>query len=187
MEDTIVTSSTEEYQVVGTSTDGGVLAGLGIDGSMFIFQLVNLTLVMLTVWFLILKPLTKKMEERRVLIDESLDQAKIIETNLATSKVRFEESIAEAQKKSNEIIAQAHHEARMLGEQMRGKTEEEVAELVAQAKKYIEKEKEEMQKKLRKETVEIVVDAMEKIFEEKMDDQKNKKFVEDILKNSTKL
>ncbi len=164
------------------STDGGILASLGINSSLFLFQLLNFALVAGIVWFLILKPLTKKMEERKNLIDESLDRAKEIETNFKMSEVKFQESLDRAKEESNGIIAQAKKEAEIMGEKMKEKTKDEIEALVLQAKKKIDSDKVSMQAELRKETVEIVVTAMEKILGEKMDDKKDKKFVEDILK-----
>ena len=52
------------------------LASLGINPTLFVFQLINFAIVATIIWYLILKPLTKKMTERAKLIDESLDNAK---------------------------------------------------------------------------------------------------------------
>ncbi len=175
----------EELQT-GVSTEIaeniGVLGSLGINGSLFVFQLINFALVATIVWFLILKPLTKKMEERKNIIDESLDRAKEIETNLKMSEVKFQEKLEEAKKEANIIVAGAQEDATRLQEKMKQQTKDEVEALIIQAKKNIEVEKGEMQTSLRRETVEIVVAAMEKILGEKMNDKNDKKFVEDILK-----
>ena len=176
----------EELQTQAHTTevqeDSGILGSLGINSSLFLFQLLNFALVAGIVWFLILKPLTKKMEERKNLIDESLDRAKEIETNFKMSEIKFQEKLADAKKEANAIIAGAQEEAVRLQERMKQKTKDDIEALVLQAKKNIEIEKTEMQASLRKETVEIVVSAMEKILGEKIDDKKDKKFVEDILK-----
>ncbi len=162
--------------------DSGILGSLGIHGVDIMAQLFNFTLVAVIVWFLILKPLTKKMEERKNLIDESLDRAKEIETNYKMSEIKFKEKLDEAKKEANNIIAGAQEEAIRVQENMKQKTKDEVEALVIAAKKNIEIEKAEMQASLRKETVGIVVAAMEKILGEKMDEKKDKQFVEDILK-----
>ncbi|MCX6778657.1 MAG: ATP synthase F0 subunit B, partial [Candidatus Magasanikbacteria bacterium] len=60
-----------------TEQSGGVLGSLGINGQLFVFQLINFILVAAILWFLILKPLTKKMAERKKIIDESLDNVKV--------------------------------------------------------------------------------------------------------------
>ncbi len=166
-----------------TSEDAGVLASLGINGPLFLFQLLNFAIVAGIVWFLILKPLTKKMEERKNLIDESLDRAKEIETNYQMSEVKFQESLDHAKQEANAIIASAQEEATRTQEKMKEKTKEEVAGLVLAAKKNIETEKEAMRADVRKETVTIVVAALEKILGEKMDAKKDAKFIEDILKD----
>lgn len=174
--------TTAEVGHAETTTETGVLGSLGINGSLFLFQLLNFAIVGGIVWFLILRPLTKKMEERKNMIDESLDRAKEIETNYKMSEVQFNEKLDQAKKESNVIIAAAQEEATRVQEAMKQKTKDEVETLVAQAKKNIDVEKKEMQASLRKETVEIVVAAMEKVLNQKMDDTKDKKFVEDILK-----
>lgn len=175
---------TQETQTHTTETAEaeGLLGSLGIHGGQLVAQFLNFAIVFGIVWFLILKPLTKKMEERRVLIDDSLDRAKEIETNFKMSEIKFQEKLVEAKKEANNIIAGAQEEATRLQEKMKEKTKDEVTALVLQAKKNIEIEKTEMRATVRKETVEIVVSAMEKILGEKMDDKKDKKFVEDILK-----
>ena len=69
-----------------TVADEGLAASLGLNGQLFAWQLLNFAVVAAIVWFLILKPLTSKLEERKKLIDDSLDKAKEIETNFETSE-----------------------------------------------------------------------------------------------------
>ena len=64
-------------------SDKGTLSSLGINGTLFIFQLINFAIVALILWYLILKPITKKMSERQKMIDDGIDNAKKIEDNIA--------------------------------------------------------------------------------------------------------
>ncbi len=171
--------------VESSVSDVGLFASLGIDGSLLVIQFVNFALVFLTVWFLILKPLVKKMEERKFLIDESLDRAKIIETNLSMSQVKFDEKIAEAQIQSNKLIADAQIEASRFGERIKDDARKEVEGLVAEAKKNIAHEKKIMEKELREETIHIVLMVAEKLLGEKLDARTNTKFVEEMLTTIT--
>ena len=50
---------------IGHAENKTVLSSLGINGMQLVIQFVNLTIVLLVVWYLILKPLTKKMDERK--------------------------------------------------------------------------------------------------------------------------
>ena len=66
--------------------DTSVAASLGLNTQLFVFQLINFEIVGAIVWFMILKPLISRMDERKKLVDESIDNAKEIETNCGTSE-----------------------------------------------------------------------------------------------------
>jgi len=174
---------TQNYTSVGheTNTDEGVLASLGINLQLFVFQLINFAIVALVVWFLILKPLTKKMEERKKIIDESLDNAKRVESNLQMSEQKFQEKIDEAKAQANKVIELAGEEAEKLKIDMREKAKSEIEILITQAKRNIQIEKEEMVEEIKQETIALVVDAVEKIILEKLDPKKDKKLIEDSI------
>ncbi|MBI2437071.1 MAG: F0F1 ATP synthase subunit B [Candidatus Magasanikbacteria bacterium] len=163
--------------------DTSLAASLGLNTQLFLFQLLNFVLVAIIIWFLILKPLTKKLEERKKIIDESIDNAKKVETNLAMSQQKFDETIARAKHEANQIAQKAHDEAEQIGLEIKDRTKNEVAHLIDSAKKAIALEKEEMRLELRKETVDLVVLLTEKILGEKLDAKKNDHFIKEMLKN----
>jgi F-type H+-transporting ATPase subunit b len=157
------------------------LASLGINGQLFVFQLINFAIVAVIVWFLILKPLTKKMEERRQLIDDSLEKAKEVETNLAMSEKKYQEKIDQAKVEANKIIGKAAEEAVATTEQLKKKAKEEIELLVKQTKRNLEIDKQDMRDEIKKETVLLVTLAVEKILQEKMTGKTEEKFIRDIL------
>lgn len=165
------------------ASDEGLLASLGLNGQQFISQLFNFALVIAIVWFLILRPLTKKLDERRKIIDESLDKAKEVETNLLMSEQKFNEKIQEAKNESNILIQKAHDEAEKMGNDMKEKTKKELADLIEKAKKSVAAEKEEMKVEIKKETAELVVLVVEKLLNQKLDGKSDEKFIQDILKS----
>lgn len=177
--------STHETEATteGLAQDPGLLASLGLNTQMFAFQLLNFAVVLCIVWFLILKPLTKKLDERRKIIDESLDHAKEVETNLMMSQQKFDETIAQAKNESSALVQKAHEEAEKMGEAMKEKTKKELAEVIEKAKKTIASEKEQMKTELREETVALVIAVAEKILGEKIDTKKDEQFIRDILKS----
>lgn len=174
-------NTTNVHESTVATQNVGVLASLGINGQMFVFQLINFAIVILVLWFLILKPLSKKLEERKKLIDESLDKAKEAETNLAMSGQKYKEKMDEAKKEANKIIENADAEAGKLGEDMKFKAKEEIKALVGQAKKNLQVEKEKMSAELKKETGELVVLAVEKILSEKLDEKKDRVMIDDVI------
>jgi len=178
--------STAETQAQATAGDEGLAASLGLNGQLFAFQLLNFVVVAAIVWFLILKPLTSKLEERKKLIDESLDKAKEVETNLEMSEQKYQEKLDEAKREANKVIEQAHSEGEKLGTEMKEKAKAEVEKIVQQTKKNIAAEKESMLESVRSEAADLVVAALEKVLGEKIDGEKDKRLVEDSLKKINK-
>ncbi len=166
--------------------DEGVAASLGLNGQLFVFQLINFAIVAAILWFLILKPLTKKMEERKKIIDVSLDKAQEIERNLQESQKKFNEKLDEAKLEGNKIIEKAASEATEMSAEMKTKARKEIETLVEQAKVKIQNEKEQVMEGLKKETVGLVVLALEKILSEKIDSPKDKQVIEEMLKTLKK-
>lgn len=166
-----------------SSQKEGLLASLGLNPQLFIFQLINFVIVIVVVWFLILKPLTKKLDERRQIIDESLDKAKEVESNLMMSEQKFQETLTQAKIEANAIIQKAHDEVEKMSKNMKDKTKKELADVIEKVKKSIAADKEEMKAEIKKETVDLVILTAEKILGEKLDDKKDEEFIRDILKS----
>jgi F-type H+-transporting ATPase subunit b len=179
-QDNTQTSAVEAH---GTAaTDEGLLASLGINAQLFVFQLINFAVVAVIIWFLILKPLTRKMEERKKMIDESIDNAKAVETNLKMSEKKYQERIDQAKVEANKLIEEAHGEALVLGEEMKKRSQKDIELLVDQAKRNIVIEREEAMEGVRKEIGGLVAAAVEKVVGEKINEKTDKKIIEDALK-----
>ncbi len=166
-----------------TNAEEGVLASLGINGTLFVFQLVNFALVALILWFLILKPLTKKMAERQKMIDDSIDNAKKIETNLGMSEKKYQEKIDQAKVDANKIIEKAQVEAVAVAEVTKEKTKKDIEVLVEQARKNIKSERDESVNEIKAQTASLIVAATEKILGAKVDVAADNKIIEEAIKN----
>ena len=160
-----------------TETEGqGVAASLGLNTQLFVIIL----------WFLILKPLIKKMEERKKIIDDSLDKAKEVETKLQMSEQVYQEKIDEAKVNANKVLEETYKKSEEMAVEMKENAKEEIEQLVKQAKSKIEAEKNAMIEGVKNNSVELIMLAVEKILREKMDSSKDKKIIEEALKNLKK-
>lgn len=175
--------ATEEITEQTADASEGVLASLGINGTLFAFQLVNFIVVALILWFLVLKPLVKKMTERQDKITASLIKAEEVDANLRKSEAKYQEKIDQAKAEAAKIMTKAYDEAKELGESIKEKSKQEIELLVTQAKKNIQIEKEEMISGVKEVAGELVVAAVEKILEQKIDDKKDKEMILRSLKN----
>ncbi len=174
------TAAEETTESTGTASTGP-LADLGINSTLFVAQLINFTIVAIILWFLILKPLTKKMAERQKMIDDSIDNAKKIQENLNKSEKEYQTKIDQAKVDANKIMEKTTLAAAVATEEAKVLARKEIEQLVLQARKSIKNEKENMQTELKNETANFIVLALEKVIGEKFDSSKDKKFIEDIL------
>lgn len=178
--DTVYASETEEVEA--GSADAGVLASLGINGSLFAFQLINFAIVAVVLWFLILKPLMQKITERQKAIDESLENAKRVQDNLVRSERDYQARIDGAKVEANKIIEKAGVEAQKFSEELKNKAKKEIENLLVQAKTNIRLEKEEVLGEIKTVAAELVTKALEKILSEKINSEQDKKLIERTLK-----
>ncbi len=174
-------TAAEGAEAVGEAANQGVLAGLGINLPMFIAQLVNFAIVAMILWFLILKPLTKKLAERQKMIDDSIANSKRIEETVTRGERDYQDRIDRAKVEANKILEKANAEAGKMGDEMKVKAKKEIEGLVETAKRNIKNEKQEMVAELKKETAGFVAIAVEKILGEKMDKEKDKKMISEML------
>lgn len=170
-------------ETVPADADTGVLASLGINGTLFVFQLVNFAIVMAVLWFLILKPLTKKMAERQKMINDSVDNVKKIESNLGMSERKYQEKIDQAKVDANKLIEKAQQEAVQVAETMKEKTKKDIEQLVEAARKNIKTERDESINELKQSAAELIIAAAEKILSAKIDVDKDDKAIEEAVKN----
>ncbi len=165
------------------AAETGVLASLGINSTLFIFQLINFALVALILWFLILKPLTKKMSERQKMIDDSIENARKIETNLGMSEKKYQEKIDQAKVDANKVLEKAQVEAVRNAELLKEKTRKEIEQLVEQARKNIKSERDQSVQEIKEQTANLIVAAAEKILGAKIDVEKDSKIIEEAVKS----
>lgn len=166
-----------------TAGETGMMASLGLDGRLFVFQLINFAIVTVILWFLVLKPLIKKLIERQKLIDEGLDNAKKAQERMERGEIDYRAKMSEAKKEAQIILEKTKKDAETLSENLKVRAKQEIESLAEQAKKNILKEKEEMMIGLKGETANLIVVALEKILGEKMTSEKDKKMIEEAIKN----
>lgn len=180
----IANASTETTELAVTSEKApeGLLNSLGIHGTDIAFQFVNFIIVSLVIWFLILKPITKKMTERQKLIDDSLKNADEIEKRLNKSQIEYQEKIDQAKIEARKIIEKATEEAVESKERLKKEATAEIEELVQKARSAIELERRRQMNQLRKETVFVVFSALENVLSKKITKELDQSFIEEVLK-----
>ena len=161
---------------------GNVFAQLGLNTNSFFAQSINFLLAFAILWWLILKPLSKKLEERRKIIDQSLDNAKKVETELRMAEERARTVLDKANVEASLTIQRAITEADHAAEKNKLKAKQDIEKLIAQAKHSIDEDKQTMRQEIRQESATLIIAALERILPEKYDKKTDDAFIRDILK-----
>ena len=178
-----IASASEVARTAEAAAEESVLASLGINGTLFVFQLINFAIVAVILWFLILKPLTKKMSERQKMIDDSIDNAKKIETNLGMSERKYQEKIDQAKVDANKLMEKSQQEALQAGEAAKTKAKEEIEQLVEQVRKNIKIERDQSIAEIKEQAANLIISATEKMISGKLDSTKDKKIIEEAMED----
>jgi F-type H+-transporting ATPase subunit b len=174
-------TETTELAVTGEKAPEGLLNSLGIHGTDIAFQFLNFVIVSLIIWFLILKPVTKKMSERQKLIEDSLKNADEIEKRLSKSQVEYQERIDQAKIEARKILDKSTEEALENKEKLKQQATKEIEDLIEQAKQKIQLEKERVLKGIKEESATLLSLALEKIIGKKIDVNQDKEIIEEMI------
>lgn len=160
----------------------GPAALFGLNAKLFIAQLLNFAVVLLVLWKWAYKPLVKLLEDRSQKIEKGLADARAAAERLADAGKEREKVIAHARAQAQKILEETKTQgATMLAHaKLDAKTEAE--KIFNAAERAIAAEREKMSAELKNETVALVVTLTERLIREKLSDEKDKKLVEEMMK-----
>lgn len=158
-----------EGETTATSESQGFLGTLGINGGLFIAQLVNFAIVAFVLWRFVFRPLMKTMAQRAVMIKKGLDDAGAAATAHTAAEAEGKQIVAEARTKAATLMTEVEREAEAARQKTREKTKRDVEALILEGKVAIAAEREKMVKEARQELAGIVVAATEKILKKRID------------------
>lgn len=160
----------------------GASAVLGLNGKLFIAQLINFGLLVLILWRLLYKPLVKFMEERSKRIAEGLDNAKRYDEKLKELEAVKLNVLADADRQAQKILVLADEEVKRINAAAKVEADRVAAESIARTNREIEQSKKEMIGDIRRQAAELVVLAAEKVIHERLDESADRQLIERALK-----
>jgi len=137
---------------------------LGIQPSLLVAQLVNFTIIVVTLNVLLYKPIISMLDKRKKEIEEGL---------ALTEKMKTEEEKMEEKKKglldkgrvdATAVVEEAKNQAKEEVERIIAEAHVQAEEIVAKAKQQTEKEREAMEKDVQKQSIEIAIAMAKKLL-----------------------
>lgn len=146
-------------------------------------QILALIIMIIIVMVLLYKPVKKTLDARSNAIESEISNAK--QNNIESQKnlTESEQSIVDARKKANEIIAQASEIAEMKKAEIIASGEQTVTKMKNDAMEEIEIAKQEAQDEIHNEIVNVALDASKEILQREINEKDNSRLVDDFLKD----
>lgn len=166
---------------VATETAGGILGTLGIDWRIFIAQLVNFGIVLLVLWRFLWRPLLRALDERKKMIERSIEDAHKIEASLAELEQTKKTIIAEARTKGEQALAETLVSAERVREESVAQTKLDIDRLLKQGRQELERERRNMVAEAKEELADLVVQVAEKAVQETMTEKRQRDIVSRII------
>ena len=155
-----------------------LLGNLGINGKLFIAQLINFAILFFVLKKFAFKPLLKVLDERKNKIEKGLKDAEKAGEKLEKISAKEKKVLDKANKKATKILLEAEEKAENNRAEAVKKTEAEIEELMKKAERKIQEKKEQMLQDLKKDVAGLVVQATEKVLDEKIDENKDRELIE---------
>ena len=155
-----------------------LLGNLGINGKLFIAQLINFAILFFVLKKFAFNPLLKVLDERKNKIEKGLKDAEKAGEKLEKISAKEKKVLDKANKKATKILLEAEEKAENNRAEAVKKTEAEIEELMKKAERKIQEKKEQMLQDLKKDVAGLVVQATEKVLNEKIDGNKDRELIE---------
>lgn len=159
----------------------GLLSALGIDGQLFIIQLIAFLILVGLLAKFVYPVLIRAIDKRREAIEAGLAEAKKSQEALEVANSKADDLLAQARKDADDVIKRSQAEATSVVAAAEAKAKERAERVVADAHKQLEADIAKARRDLKKDTAALVADATERIIHEKVDASKDAKLIERSL------
>jgi F-type H+-transporting ATPase subunit b len=164
---------------------GGEAAGFQINFFWIITQALSFLIFLAILYVVAFRRIGGVLEERRQRIEQGLVDAEQARRDRERAEQERLATLAEARREANEIVARAQRVAQETRDADIAATRDELERMRVRATTEIESEKQKALSDLRSEVAELALAAAGKVVGESMTDQRQRRLVEDFLRESS--
>lgn len=152
----------------------------------FIWPIINIILLFILLKIFLFKPLRKMMDERTASIQNDIDSAEKAKLEARELAEANRETLAQARKEAQDIIAQAKQEAASVKSELLKSSQEEAKQLIDSANKNIAVERQKALQEAQSQIADLAIAAASKIVGENLGDENNRRLVDNFLEEENK-
>ena len=157
-----------------------ILAKLGINGKIFLAQIVNFFLLLYVLKRFLYQPLLNVMKEREKKIKQGIVSAARAEKRLEEIEENAKKKLDDATAEADKILEKSHIEAEEHRKDLLRETQEEILRMKEETEELLRKEKDKIIMEVRQEAGDMIVQTVKKIVGEKITAEDKKKFFGEV-------
>jgi F-type H+-transporting ATPase subunit b len=179
-----------EIRNPGPGTQAGVrdaqseevdLEKLGISLGLLVSQLVNFTLLAVLLYLLLYKPVLRMLNQRKERISRSMADADAAREAAAQAQQEYDRRVTDAQRKAQEIIAQAAQTGEQAGAEIKAAAQREADTIRQQAREDAAQEKAQLLADVQKQIANLSMLAAERVLGQALDPDLQRKLIDQFL------
>lgn len=142
-----------------------ILEALSFDLWTFIFQTINVLIVLVGLYLILWKPLSKTLNSRSEKIEEDLREASFAKEKAEELLASYQKQLTEAQQDAREILQRTTEMAEAARMDIIAQAKAEAARIMEQARQELEKEKKAALVAIRSQAADLVIVATGKVLD----------------------
>jgi len=159
------------------------LESLGINLSLLVSQLVNFTLLAVLLYLLLYKPVLNMLAQRRQRIAASMADVDAARAAAAKAQLEYDRKVTEAQRKAQEIIAQAAQTSEKVGADIKAEAQREADTIRQRAREEAVQEKAHILAEVQSQIASLSMAATERVLGQAVDEATQRKLIGNFIAN----
>lgn len=156
---------------------------LGINLGLLVSQFVNFSLLVALLYLLLYKPVLNMLAQRRQRIATSMADVDAARAAAATAQLEYDRKVTEAQRKAQEIIAQAAQTSEKVGADIKAEAQREADTIRQRAREEAVQEKAHILAEVQSQIASLSMAATERVLGQAVDEATQRKLIGNFIAN----
>jgi F-type H+-transporting ATPase subunit b len=157
------------------------LESLGINLGLLVSQIVNFTLLAILLYLLLYKPVLRMLDQRKERISRSMADVDAAREAAAKAQQDYDRKVAEAQRKAQEIIAQAAQTSDKVGTDIKAEAQREADAIRQKAREEAELERTHILAEVQSQIASLSMAATERVLGQGIDANTQRRLIDSFL------
>lgn len=158
-----------------------ILENLGLNWTGFLWQSANFLVLLVLLYLVLFKPVTRMLDERTQRIQESLARADEVRRQAEAQEAQRQAQMAEIRREAEQMRARADEQAKRIVAEAEARANERAEQILAQAQSNIDASRQQMMAEVRATLADLVISATDRVTRSALDANGQRTLIQQFL------